>query len=321
MICADEKTQAFSPVEEQDLADHIDSVYIQGHMPINGADVRRLAIEKYTSAHPRHLRSSRPAFRASNGWLLNFKRRQQFSTRSAAHKRVATTVVTGDDILDFLLHIQETVERIGPSRVFNMDETAWWMINLTKTTWARRGADSAPVLHRGNEKEKISIANTVSAAGDKLTPIVIKKGTSDVCVRHLHLPPSVIGLHTPNGWCDWTVMHKVIGLVSTFVHNQEAMLVVDSYGAHRTEKVDKYARHNNVEMFFVPAGMTSEYQPLDVSVHGPLKTMARSAWRQRALSDPHSKPTMADSVQSFAAAWSHITAETIRSGFRKAGWI
>ena len=47
---------------------------------------------------------------------------------------------------------------------------------------------------------------------------------------------------------------------------------MDQYDSHMTDKVKNYVATKNVCLLCVPVGMTSKYQPLDVSINGILKS-------------------------------------------------
>jgi hypothetical protein len=54
------------------------------------------------------------------------------------------------------------------------------------------------------------------------------------------------------------------------------VLILDVYPAHRTEIVVNAAGERDIELLFVPADGTSEYQPLDHRIFGELNSRARA---------------------------------------------
>jgi hypothetical protein len=46
----------------------------------------------------------------------------------------------------------------------------------------------------------------------------------------------------------------------------------DQYSSHTTDNVKNYANLHNIFIIYVPVGMTSQYQPLDVEINGIIKT-------------------------------------------------
>ena len=52
-------------------------------------------------------------------------------------------------------------------------------------------------------------------------------------------------------------------------------LVLDVYSAQKTEKVINQANNMDIELLFVPAGGTLQYQPLDRKIFGEIKSRAR----------------------------------------------
>lgn len=63
----------------------------------------------------------------------------------------------------------------------------------------------------------------------------------------------------------------ILDQISKITKNEESVLLLDQYGSHITDKVTNYAKIKNIIIKYVPIGMTSKYQPLDVSINGILK--------------------------------------------------
>ena len=63
----------------------------------------------------------------------------------------------------------------------------------------------------------------------------------------------------------------ILDQISKITKNEESVLLLDQYGSHITDKVTNYAKLKNIIIKYVPIGMTSKYQPLDVSINGILK--------------------------------------------------
>ena len=57
-------------------------------------------------------------------------------------------------------------------------------------------------------------------------------------------------------------------------------LVWELYASHRSTA--EYAREKDISLSFIPAGQTGNWQPLDVSVFGPIKARAASRMIQSA---------------------------------------
>ena len=86
------------------------------------------------------------------------------------------------------------------------------------------------------------------------------------------------------------------GIEDEDVHDPDMIfLLLDQFSAHVNDVVVTAAKHCNVTMVFVPAGMTSELQPLDVGVNSVLKSKHSKRFRQFVFCDIGAtyKPAMA----------------------------
>ena len=66
-----------------------------------------------------------------------------------------------------------------------------------------------------------------------------------------------------------------------FLDEKEIHLILDLYKAYLTEKVKSYELGLKKILHFIPSQMTDIYQPLDRSIFGPFKTLARCYFRNR----------------------------------------
>ncbi len=56
------------------------------------------------------------------------------------------------------------------------------------------------------------------------------------------------------------------------------LLFLDSFSAHKTEKVNSLLSKNQIECIIIPPGTTSYLQPLDVSINAPFKAYVREEY-------------------------------------------
>jgi hypothetical protein len=93
-------------------------------------------------------------------------------------------------------------------------------------------------------------------------------------------------------------------------------LVLDVYPAHRTVKLQQQARDPQIEHRFVPAGGTSQFQPLDRRVFGELKSRARRAFERLASRMGDRKSTPDEAMAVLAEAWYAIPTGNIRRAWK-----
>ncbi|CAI7886393.1 unnamed protein product [Closterium sp. NIES-53] len=93
-----------------------------------------------------------------------------------------------------------------------------------------------------------------------------------------------VGVH-PNGWMDADgVIEWLDGAVKPYINPKfgvrprKALLVLDSYRGHLTPEVKKKFGELNLVPAVIPAGCTSEIQPLDVAVNDSFKAAVRQLY-------------------------------------------
>ena len=58
-----------------------------------------------------------------------------------------------------------------------------------------------------------------------------------------------------------------------FKSNVLIHLIIDSYSSHTSQKVKNKAAELNIQLYFIPSGLTDILQPLDLSIFAPLKSI------------------------------------------------
>ncbi|CAI7758259.1 unnamed protein product [Closterium sp. NIES-53] len=111
------------------------------------------------------------------------------------------------------------------------------------------------------------------------------------------------------------------------VRPRKALLVLDSYRGHLTPEVKKFGELNLVPPV-IPAGCTSEIQPLDVAVNRSFKAAVRQLyqeWFEREGVDTLTKkgnikkPPVELTLKWISAAWKSVPKELIQRAFLTCG--
>jgi hypothetical protein len=166
--------------------------------------------------------------------------------------------------------------------ILNMDETPFWIDSIPKTTLEVAGTQQIDIVTTGHEKERMSIVITCTASGVMLPSLVILKNLKSVpkCAipRDVFVEVSGIG---GSGFMNEHIMIKYINkILIPYLHGRPSLLILDQLKAHKTEMVINHLKSNNIQQFFIEAGFTSELQPIDVSINGPLKRKFRDQWEK-----------------------------------------
>jgi hypothetical protein len=93
------------------------------------------------------------------------------------------------------------------------------------------------------------------------------------------------------------------------------VLVLDQFDAHDNVAVYKRADELNIEMIFIPRGGTGQYQPLDRSVFGALKSKGRTKWNQHIFQKPGAGCTRAEAAELLLECWDELSEACIQSGW------
>ena len=200
---------------------------------------------------------------------------------------------------------------------FNLDETKWNNINVSLTTIHLKGEHSKVNIY-GDEKESFTIAIIISYSGMMLTPILIAKGKTNRCLKKYDLDNSkIIGTYSNNGWINYGIIKIAFDEIHKITKGKPSCLLLDAFPSHTGEFIKNEADIRNIQLIYVPSGLTYKYQPLDVLINGILKQKAKTEWRKEVTKNPNMKIKSSDSVKHFLNAKEEITSEIITRSFDK----
>lgn len=114
-------------------------------------------------------------FKASNGWLESFIKRNHRIFRTMSGERGDVDNAT---VIEWKKRLPTICENYSPKNIFNMDETGLFF----KDTFHLKNVDCA-----GGKKSKlrITVALCASMEGEKLQPLVIGKASQPRCLKKL----------------------------------------------------------------------------------------------------------------------------------------
>ena len=130
-----------------------------------------------------------------------------------------------------------------------------------------------------------------------------------------------MGTYSNNGWVNNGIIRMALEEINKVTGGKPSTLLLDQFPVHTSDFIMEEAKKRNIELIFVPKGLTSKYQPLDVLINGILKQKAKKLWRQEMIKDPNMKITNADAVKHFLKAKEGITSEIIKKSFNKSCFL
>ncbi len=183
------------------------------------------------------------------------------------------------------------------------------------------------MLTCGYEKQQITVMLGILADGTKLPPYLILNRKT--VPKKETFPKDVVVRASPKAWMtgelmlDWlkTVWDKRPGVL----RRPRSMLVLDSFKGHLVDSVEESLKGKKSDMVVIPGGMTSQLQPLDVSVNKPFKDYVKDEYETWLLSSnlpltdtgKIKKPPASQVAQWVSNAWAKIDAEIIVKAFKR----
>lgn len=112
-----------------------------------------------------------------------------------------------------------------------------------------------------------------------------------------------------------------------FSVTKKCLLLMDEFTAHTKESVLKALRQMRCKVLFIPAGMTSMLQPLDVAVNSSFKSLLRKQWEEWLAHGPKSftprgyrkRPSWQDIVNFVSKATGMLDSSAFKRAFECCG--
>ena len=264
-------------------------------------------------------------FTASEGWLQKWKQRNNVRSykvsgesghvdleRAGQWKSCLESMLTGYDL----------------KNVFNMDETGFFFRALPDSTLSHI-KDSCKGGKQG--KDRVTVALTCSAMGEKLPPWIIGKSKNPRSFRGQDMTKFKIKYAHRKAWMTNPIFNQYLkDLDEHFKRNgRKILLFVDNAPVHI---VDEKTVLTNLEVRFFPPNLTSVLQPLDAGIIRSLKALARKFEVLSILgniddnvfvhaSEFAKKLTVLDAIKFIDKSWSLVTKETVMKCFALCGFI
>ena len=177
---------------------------------------------------------------------------------------------------------QAVCSGISASYILNMDEVSVHYENVPKRCFDKIGTKKVQVRTSGATKKNITVALTVSAAGDWLPAYAILKRKT---IPSGLVVPNVTVSANQTSWMTGPEFIKyirsvVLPLAWSEAPGRHVILIVDSAPAHSSCYVDQNLIQG-ITIVHIPKGYTSSLQPLDVGVMKPFRAKMQSCWVDR----------------------------------------
>jgi len=135
-----------------------------------------------------------------------------------------------------------------------------------------KGAKTIMIMTSGNEKTLYTVVVTCCADGTKLPTLLIFKRKvlpKDVIPHGIYIHVHSKGWVGGEGMKLW--LEKVWSKRPGGLLKKKSLLVCDQFKAHVTESTKRLATKLKTHLAVILGGLTSQLQPLDISVNKPFK--------------------------------------------------
>lgn len=220
-------------------------------------------------------------FKASSHWCSLFMARKKLSVR----RRTSVGQPLPSDHLqkcsDFRKFVAAEALNVSPYNLGNIDEVPVPFDIIYERTVDVKGRENIKIDSTGHEKSNFTVVLGVTAAGEKLKPMLIFKKK---LMPKGQFPSNVIVKTNEKGWMNQELMKEWIVEVWNKRENynsdpDRSLLIFDSARCHVTDEVKQFCQQHS-KIAVIPGGLTKILQPLDVGINKPFKDNLKDGWEK-----------------------------------------
>jgi DDE superfamily endonuclease len=263
---------------------------------------------------------------AGNDWFNGFMRRNPGLSMRVPESTSMSRVIgfRRSEINHFFANLTSALAGVDPSRLSNVDETGLSTVHSQKErVLAHKGRKQVGKMVSAEKGETVTAVCCISASGVYIPPMLIFP-RSRVNDRLSHgAPPGSIVKCSPSGWInsdlfvEW-LEHFVASCGATT--EKKTVLLLDNHVSHVSLEAYELCRKHGVVMVSFAPHTSHRYQPLDLTVYGPLKTAYAKRCSEWMATHPGKRITQYEVAELFGEAYSKIASvDKCISGFRAAG--
>lgn len=298
--------------------------------------------EDASGAPPSHTRAREMASRilCMNGdtapigkrWIQNFLKRNPRVSSVVGRKIEAPRAKAGtqEQVGNYLKLFDETRKRlrIETENIYNMDETGIALGLCTNTQVLASSKKKKTYYKSPENREWVSIIETISASGRKLRCLTIFKGKSlQSSWFNIDQVPDWVYTYSENGWTSNNV--GIDWLNQIFIPesqpkdpSQYRLLILDGHGSHASVDFHWACKTNKIHLLYLPAHTSHILQPLDLAPFSCIKGKYRSTIGALAALDDAAPVKKARFITCYSQAREEgLSEHVIRAGWRASGMV
>lgn len=193
------------------------------------------------------------------------------------------------EVLDTLKEVDATEVLDDPSRIFNLDETAFFLCPKSGKVLGIPQKRNVYEVHTSSDKENLTVLCTVSATGAVAPTLIVFPGQKmpESTKLNPNVPSEWAISRSESGWINRQVFFEYI--VNTFfvwLNSQKVkfpvIIFMDGHSSHLTYHLSVFCTKYKIIFIALPSNCTHIMQPLDVAVFKPVKqewSQAVHKWR------------------------------------------
>lgn len=181
-------------------------------------------------------------------------------------------------------NIDETILS-DPRRVFNLDESAFYLHPTKKNVIAAKGTKNVFNINTGGAKQCLTVLFGGNAIGECPPALILHR--YERVPRHIsnNIPQSIVINNSPSGWMTaQTFLDYISGPFIDWIKEQNIQLpvalFVDGHSSHLTLPLCEFCNENGIILIALLPNSTHITQPMDVGIFFPLKSL----WKKRRAS-------------------------------------
>lgn len=255
-------------------------------------------------------------FSASEGWLTNFKKRNDIVFKKICGESSSVNVGVCSD---WHTKLSSIIEDYEPRNIFNTDETGLFFKCMPDKTFTFKDEK----CHGGkHSKERITVLLAVNMNGsEKLKPLIIGKAAKPRCFKGMKSLPTIYRSNK-KAWMTTELFNEWLVSLDTDMKKQKRkiLLFMDNCTVHNNPPP-----LSNIRLHYFPPNTTSKLQPLDQGIIHNFKSHYRHEvvkMNLECLENEQNlqKITVLTALLFVDKAWKTVTPSTVFNCFKKSGF-
>lgn len=267
-------------------------------------------------------------------WYNLFRARHpNISIRTSQNLTSSRGLVSEVDISNWFQEVKNYLDQNkltsilnDPQRVFNTDETAFFVNPKPGKVLAQKGSKNIYTSAGSDEKENITVLLTANAAGQLAPPMVV--------YRFVRIPQNIVAAvpkewaigRSENGWMTQQLFYEFIcNIFLPWVKKENIPLPViffmDGHTSHVSLPLSKFCSKNGIELIALYPNATHLLQPMDVAVFHTMKTVWRQKVQEWRMENEGKQVGKADFPKVLEGVLPYVTPKILENGFKKCGLV